>query len=173
MTRNLQSIFYSGYEAVIDWMVVDEIEQCMQKGVLRCDEHPIASHADYMSAIVGVRVADGLGPQGKGHMALKHLGQAWLTQLNKISDTEVRFAGLHPDIISLDGTMIIECGTTDANGVFFYFDRPNTQSVSILPYPNEQDAHLKLYTFYKTDKYDTYRRLRKDRIRAMVQRIRP
>lgn len=173
MTRTVKEIFYSGFDGSVDWMILNEIILCIQNGIFRYQEDPIASHDDYTSTISKILGIDGPGPQGKGHMALKELSQQWLNKLEKESLTEVHFAGLHPDVLSGDETAVIECGTTDANCLFFYFDQPSVQSVSILPYPYELNENLILYTFYASDQYISYRKEWKNRLRQLVQKVRP
>lgn len=113
-SEDLKDIFYSGFPTAVPWDCIDELYIALHNEVVVYHRYSVSSVKHYHKLSDAVTVAEGLGPQGHGHMALKEIAKEWLqTQHGVAADSEIYFAGLHPDVISKEREYVIECGTTD------------------------------------------------------------
>lgn len=173
MNIPLVDIFYSEYKASVNWLVLDELSVCLDRKLLLLEEIPVFTRDDFISRLHTIKVSEGLGPQGRGHMLLKEMAKEWLLKnYNLKSRTEVYFAGLHPDVLSNDFIGIIECGNTDPACMPIYMAEPSIIWVGALSYPYINSPNIILYRFIKTDKYLSFLISKKNKLKNMVNQIR-
>lgn len=111
-SEELQNIFYSGYPAATAWDVLDGLLIAIERGVVVYRSELMITKEAYGAICNSVVSIEGLGSQGKGHMALKQIARDYLYKTYTIDAlSETYFVGLHPDVRSPDGRYIIECGT--------------------------------------------------------------
>lgn len=145
-SEDLKNVFYSGYDVFSDWQLLDELENLIQEKAIDYVKGKISSKKDYFESIDQVKVIEGLGPQGKGHMALKEIAKRYLEKQGKKAFSEISFLGTHPDVVSGDKKMIIQCGTTNPSCILNLLTSQDVSFVGILPYPNDKQ-HLILHKF--------------------------
>lgn len=151
---DLRNIFYSGYPAATSWQVLDELFVALDRGALTYKTEKLASKDEFYAVSNEVIAVDGLGPQEKGHMALKELASRWLWRQYQIKAVcEARFNGLHPDVRSVDDRFVIECGTTDPSCVSIFLNDDGVVWVANIPYPFLEDQHLMLHIFGRGANY--------------------
>lgn len=167
MTSNeLLQIFYSGYDVGPNWMVLDDLEALIGEGAISVGKKKLTTVDEYRRYLDDESVfAEGPGPQGKGHAALKEIGAKFLVD-NGFSPTfEVYFNGLHPDIMDKAKKVIIECGTTDPASVLIFFEDSNVSWVGVIPYPLEGEKEIYLYKFSKRPGFSKYAEIKLTRLR--------
>ncbi len=166
----LRGIFYSGFDALCDWQTLDELEVLIKEGAINYDKERAFLKDDYFKALDRIKVTDGLGPQGKGHMALKEIAKNYLEELNKKALFEFHLVGMHPDVVADDRTMIIECGNTDPAGVLILLAEKNISFVGVLPYPSNEDKNLVLHKFSRGLNFLDYKDWKLSKLRKTFRR---
>jgi len=155
--ENLKDIFYSGYPAAASWQVLDELALAIRNYSIRYERIQLVPKQTYYTlrdAVVGI---DGLGPQEKGHMALKDIGRQWLSEQCHIDAREESyFMGLHPDVLSEDIHFVIECGTTDPSCVWIFLNNDNVEWIGNIPYPFDEESYLWLHQFQRGPNFQKY-----------------
>ncbi len=145
---DLKDVFYSGYPAAIAWDVIDELYIAIHEDVLTYKRYAVSSIDHYHHLVDSAIIAEGLGPQEAGHMALKAVACEWLDkEYGTKADAEIYFAGLHPNIISSDRRYVIECGTTDPGCIVMYLSEPGVLLAGNIAYPFSEDTNVdKIFT---------------------------
>jgi len=171
-SEDLKNIFYCGYPQGTSWDVVDEIAVAIYKGSLLYKKIVIAPTTLYHQTQDRIAIIEGLGPQEKGHMALKELAKDWLKEY---AQTEIlmesHFDGLHPDVRTRDGRFIIECGTTDPACVQIFLNDENVEWIGNLAYPFYGENNLALHTFSRGPGYATWQAEKVDASRQVFLRF--
>ena len=91
------------------------------------------------------------------HMSLKFLGTEFLKNQHIAYNIEVPFVSRIPDIITLDESIIIECGNTDPKKIFDYFNYNQDILLHIISYPFEDNTNIFMHTFAVQDKQEYVR----------------
>lgn len=165
-SEELLQIFYSGFDGGPNWMVLDELELLINDNAILVTKKAVSTISEYKKYLDNERlIADGLGPQGKGHMALKMIGGKFLERKGLMSKYESYFLGLHPDVSDFTHTVIIECGTTDPSGVLIFLEDGGVEWVGVIPYPAEGEEKIFLHKFIKTRLFDKYLESKVNRLR--------
>lgn len=146
-TEDLKHVFYSGYDVSPDWEILDELLTLIGNGIILYKKKELCLKKNYYDLIDQVKTTEGLGPQGKGHMALKEIAKEFLAEQGLKSSTEPSFLGAHPDILSKDFSWIVECGTTVPVSILFFLRDERIKNIGILPYPYEDEKKLILHVF--------------------------
>lgn len=166
-----KNIFYSGFAASPVWQVLDELTVAIHNGAIQYFILYVTSVDDYHKIRESINYIEGLGPQGKGHMALKKIAQAWLkSQYGCDSIFESYFIGLHPDVCSRDNRFVVECGTTDPSCVSIYLDNENVQWVGNIPYPYAEETDIFLHAFRRGPKYISWHQEKVSKNRAVFEK---
>ena len=156
-SEELKDIFYSGFPAGVSWQALDDIAIAIYNQALLYKKIAIAPIESYHEIQDTVTNIEGLGPQEKGHMALKEIAKQWLiSQRQKDILFEAEFDGLHPDVRTRDGRFIIECGTTDPSGVQIFLLDERVVWIGNLPYPFYEEKNLELHMFSRGPEYATW-----------------
>lgn len=171
MTNSLLPIFYSQFSASPNWNILDELDYCIYKKLLQIEIEKIANIEQFYKEFEKSHITDGLGPQGKGHTILKVLSQKWLTKAGKTSKTEVFYAGLHPDVISNDHAIILECGNTDPACMPIYLSYIEVAFVGIIPFPSSDNLDINIYKFIKNESYLSYLKYKKLSLRENIKKF--
>ena len=144
----LRDIFYSGYPATTSWDLIDQLYIAIHTDEIVYSKSVLCSVEHYHTLIDKAKQSEGLGPQSKGHMALKDVAQQFiLNHLGQSAYLEYYFAGLHPDALSYDYNYVIECGTTDPSCVIIYLTQPDVKWIGNIPYPVEEESEIMLHSF--------------------------
>ncbi|MCX6791937.1 MAG: hypothetical protein NT149_02775 [Candidatus Gottesmanbacteria bacterium] len=171
-SEELKNIFYSGFPQGASWDVLDELAVAIYNGALIYKKTTIASTEIYQKTQDTVMVIEGLGPQEKGHMALKKIAKQWLmSQRQNDVLFESEFDGLHPDVRTSDGRFIIECGTTDPSCVRIFLNDERVVWIGNLPYPFYEEKNLELHMFSRGSKYETWQEEKLQVSRQTFQRF--
>lgn len=171
-SEELKNIFYSGYDAAPDWLILDELEFLLNKDGLCYKVEKICNVKEYKRLIGGVKAVEGSGRQYKGHMALKIIAQQFLKQINKASFTERHFLGAHPDVISADKSLIIECGTTSPEVILLFLREPQVKRVAILPYSYTGEKKLRMHIFSRGPNFRKFMLLRVKKLKKVFESAR-
>lgn len=156
-TEDLKDMFYSGFPGAVSWQVLDDLFVAIHTGALAYKKVTIAAVETYHRIQDTIVVAEGLGPQGKGHMALKEVATRWLWQRYHVEAVcEAYFVGLHPDVCSKDYGFVIECGTTDPSCVRIFLGDPRVVWVGNIPYPFVEESNLTLHIFSRGPNYQMW-----------------
>lgn len=166
----LKDIFYSGFDATCNWQILDELEILIHEGAVNYGQEKISFKDNYLKILDQIRVVDGLGPQGKGHMALKGIAENYLEKLGKRVFFEFYLMGLHPDVVSDDKKIVIECGTTDPAGVLILLSDPNISFIGVLPYPDESNKNLVLHRFSRGQNFLDYKNWKLAKLRETFRK---
>ncbi|MEK7141516.1 MAG: hypothetical protein AAB800_03155 [Patescibacteria group bacterium] len=170
-SEELQNIFYSGYPAATSWDVLDGLFIAIERSAVIYRSEPLITKEAYGVICNSVVSIDGLGPQEKGHMALKQIARDYLYKTYMIDSlSETYFVGLHPDVRSTDGRYIIECGTTDPSCISIFLDDSNVIWVGNISYPFADETHLALHIFSRGDLYNQWRQENVSRNRAVFEK---
>lgn len=156
MYKSLHSIFYSEFNASPNWYLLDELEFCIKKKTILLEVERIAFIDEFYKEMEKGQISEGPGSQGKGHTVLKVLAQRWFKTCGQSSKTEVFFAGLHPDVLTDNHTMVIECGNTDPACIPIYLTLKDVKYAGVVPFPHNDSKDIKLYKFIKVDSYMVY-----------------
>ena len=167
-SEELKNIFYSGFDGACEWQLLDELEILLRENVINYDREIISSKNKYSKTLDKIRVIDGLGHQEKGHMALKEIAKNHLEKLNKEALFEFQVLGMHPDVVSKDGKIAIECGTTDPGGILILLSDQNILFVGILPYPGD-DKSLLLHKFSRGPNFLDYESWKLSKLRKVFR----
>jgi hypothetical protein len=168
-SEELKNIFYSGFSGACDWQLLDELEVLISEGVINYSKEIISSKDSYHKILDEVKVIEGLGPQEKGHMALKQLVKSYLERRGKEVLSEFQILGMHPDLISSDKKIAIECGTTDPGGILILLSNQNILFVGVLPYPGDS-KNLLLYKFSRGHNFFDYKDWKLTKLRKSFQK---
>lgn len=170
-SEELQNIFYSGFPAATSWDVLDGLLIALDRDAVVSRSEVMITKDAYRVICDSIVAIDGLGPQEKGHMALKQIATDYLYKTYHVDAlTEAYFAGLHPDVRSTDGRYIIECGTTDPSCVSIFLDDPQVMWVGNIPYPFADETHLALHIFSRGDRYNQWREETVSKNRAVFEK---
>lgn len=169
--ENLKHIFYSGYDASPEWEVLNELSLLIRNSTLFYKEKKLCLKEDYHDLVDQIKITEGLGPQEKGHMALKKIAQQFLAKLELESGAEQSFLGIHPDVLTKDFSWVIECGTTTPASVLFLLQDERVKNVGILPYPYEDENRLILYVFSRGENFNQYITAKKVRLRTVFEKF--
>lgn len=94
---------------------------------------------------------------GNGHLALKLIGNDLLKEMgSKKNKYEARFEGFVPDIISKRKDLIVECGNTNPDKIFYYFKNKDVRRVIIIPYPGEKTERIIAFIFTPSGKLSDF-----------------
>lgn len=171
-SEEIKNIFYSGFPQGVSWDVIDELAVAIYNGAVLYTKTAIASPKIYHTAQDEITVMEGLGPQEKGHMALKKIAKQWLmSQRENDILFESEFDGLHPDVRTRDGRFIIECGTTDPSCVQIFLHDERVVWIGNLPYPFYEEKNLELHMFSRGPKYTTWQEEKLQVSRQTFQRF--
>ena len=77
-SEELKNIFYSGFPQGASWDVLDELVVAIYNDAVLYKKIVIAPAESYHKIQDAITVVEGLGPQEKGHMALKKIAEQWL-----------------------------------------------------------------------------------------------
>ena len=169
--EDLQNIFYSGFPAATSWDVLDALFIAIDRGAVVYRSEYLINKEAYCTICNDVAVIDGLGPQTKGHMALKHVAAEYLHKTHNVGVlSETYFVGLHPDVRSVDGRYVIECGTTDPSCVVIFLDDARVAWVGNIPYPFAGENHLTLHLFARGPDYEKWRQESVSKNRAAFEK---
>lgn len=167
-SEELKNIFYFGFNKACDWQLLDELEVLIQEGAINYSRKTISSKDNYFKILDKIKVIDGLGPQGKGHMALKEITRDYLERLGKKALSEFQILGMHPDVISSDKKIAIECGITDPGGILILLSNQNILFVGVLPYPGD-DNNLFLHKFSRGANFLDYKNWKLSKLREVFR----
>lgn len=171
-SEDLQAIFYSGYTASTSWDVIDELAVAIHKDFVQYKKFIVTPVTLYQKKQDEINEIDGLGPQGKGHMALKEIAKQWLEKHSRAQILmESHFDGLHPDVRTRDGRFIIECGTTDPACVQIFLNDENVEWIGNLAYPFYGENNLVLHAFSRGPEYATWQAEKVDASRQVFLRF--
>ncbi len=152
--------------------MLDELAVAIYNGALLYKKTPVVSSETYHNTQDEVTAIEGLGPQEKGHMALKEIAKQWLiSQQQKDILFESEFDGLHPDVRTRNGRFIIECGTTDPSCVQIFLNDERVVWIGNLPYPFYEEKNLELHMFLRGPKYATWQNEKRQISRQTFQRF--
>lgn len=161
----LRDIWYSGAPYTVSWEYIDELFIAIQKNVVTYDVVALCDAKLYLTNDEKF-VVDGPGPQSNGHMLLKKLAQEWLVKTIQVDcQFESYKTGLHADVMSRDGSIIIECGTTDPACAFIYLDQHQIQWIGVVPYPYQEDQSIILHKFSRGSEYSSFRQKKNESLR--------
>lgn len=170
--EDLQNIFYSGFSVSTSWQVLDELFAAIGRNAIVYRKEQLVPKEEFYAVRSSVSDIEGLGPQEKGHMALKEIGKLWLWQQHHVrSACEEYFVGLHPDVLSKDHRFVIECGTTDPSCVQIFLNSPVVLWVANIPYPFSEDKNLTIHIFARGPKYETWQQEKVDIARMSFQKF--
>lgn len=83
-----------------------------------------------------------------GHLALKLIGRDYLKKLGHNNfKFESELEGYRPDLMTRDSKIIIECGSTNPDKIFYYFKNKNLEKLIVIPYPDHEGKEIYLYIF--------------------------
>ncbi len=166
-----KNIFYSGFAASPLWQVLDELTVAIHSGAIQYFIFNVTSVDDYHKIRASVDYLEGLGPQEKGHMALKKIAQSWLkSQYGLDVIFESYFVGLHPDVCSTDYRFIMECGTTDPSCISIYLDDEHVQCAGNIPYPYDEETDIFLHAFRRGPQFTLWRQEKISKNRAVFEK---
>lgn len=170
-TEDLKYIFYSGYDVSPEWEILDELLTLIDNDIIFYKKEKLCLKKDYHDLIDQVKIAEGLGPQGKGHMALKEISKEFLANLKLKSGTERGFLGAHADVLSKDFSWVIECGTTAPVSILFFLQDKRVKNIGVLPYPYENESHLALHIFSRGKDFDQYATSEITRLKTVFEKF--
>jgi hypothetical protein len=160
--QTIRYIFYTGSHAFrVDKQLVVNVCYLLNNNLLSVEKEKIAPnkiYQDYINNIESGKIPkfDIEGGQA-GHLALKLVGRDYLENKGfKNIKFEHEFEGYKPDIITEDNKIIIECGSTNPDKVFYYFKNKNLQKVIIIPYPDVDDRNIYSYVFIPGDELSNF-----------------
>ncbi|MBI5613665.1 hypothetical protein HY947_01965 [Candidatus Gottesmanbacteria bacterium] len=170
-SEDLLHIFYSGYPAGASWDVIDDLTVAISKNYLSYQQLELIPKKEFYLLQNTIVVLDGLGPQGKGHMALKEAAKLWIHKKYAMHLVcESYFSGLHPDVLSENHKYVIECGTTDPSCISIYLDNTEVEWAGNIPYPFDEDTYLKLHVFSRGIGYAVWKENKLDIIRQSFRK---
>ena len=169
--EDLKHIFYSGYNASPEWEILDELSFLIKNGAILYGKKKLCLKKSYHDLIDQIKVTEGLGPQEKGHMALKEIAQQVLARFGLKSGAERSFLGAHPDILTKDLSWAIECGTTAPASVLLLLQDERVKNIGILPYPYEDENRLTLHIFSRGENFNQYVTAKTVRLRTVFEKF--
>ncbi len=152
--EDLKHIFYSGYDVSPDWEILDELSTLISDGVIFYKKKEVYLKKNYYDLIDQVKIIEGLGSQGKGHMALKEIAKEFLLNLKLKSKAERYFLGVYPDVLSQDLSWVVECGNTKPSSILPFLKDKRIRNIGVLPYPYEGEERLTLHVFSRGKNFD-------------------
>lgn len=169
--EDLKNIFYSGFDVAPAWQVLDELAVAIGEHAVEYFVLPACSVSDYHIICESIQNIEGLGPQEKGHMALKKIAQGWLqSKYGCEALFESYFVGLHPDVCSKDYRFVMECGTTDPSCVTMYLDNEGVSWAGNLSYPYYGESDIRLHGFQRGQNYISWRQEHLSKNRAVFEK---
>ena len=149
----VKDIFHSGsFAHSYDKQIIADIVFLLQEGLLSVEKKKISDKNHYIKHIDDIKSGKisriDIEGGGDGHLALKLLAKNYLIAggCEKIN-FEQQYEGYVPDVITFDKKIIIECGNTNADKVFYYFKNKNLKEMIIIPYPADEEANIWCYIF--------------------------
>lgn len=149
----VKDIFHSGsFTHSYNKQIIVDIVFILQEGLLSVEKQKINNTDIYKKYIDNIKSGKisriDIDGGGDGHLALKLLAKDYLGTrgYDKIS-FETEYEGYMPDVITVDKKIIIECGNTNADKIFYYFKNKNLQELIVIPYPMDEDADINCYIF--------------------------
>lgn len=114
-------------------------------------------------------MADG----GSSHVALKKLAERFLqTHRSKNVSFEHAFCGYYPDVLSIDKTIVVECGhTQNPAKMLDYFRQGNIAEYIQIPYPSADDVEITGYMFIAGDAFTDFITFLEDKKRDTIREI--
>lgn len=169
---DLRNIFYSGYPAATSWDILDELFIALDRDAITYRTEQLVPKDEFYTVSNLVAVIDGLGPQEKGHMALKEIAKRWLWKRYQVKAIcETYFNGLHPDVCSADNRFVIECGTTDPSCIQIFLNDASVIWAANIPYPFSDDSYLMLHIFGRGPNYADWQQEKVDVTRSAFQKF--
>ncbi len=153
----IRDIFYSGTHAFLgDQDSISEIAFLIDENYLSISVVVIASKDEYkflLSRPDKLKKMYEAAGGGNTHIALKVLAQKYLKQNRQCESIfEHLFCGYYPDVLSVDNTLVVECGNTgNPEKVLAYFREGNIRECIQVPYPSHEDGEIKGYSFTAKD----------------------
>lgn len=150
--NTVRTAFYSGqYAFTGDLEPIQKIAFLIDNKYLNLTISKITSKASYLNLLNkpdDILKADEASGGEITHVALKLLSRTYLqNSTTKSIVFEHPFYGFYPDVMTIDGQIIVECGHTDnAEKIFTYFQQGHTQRIILVPYPSEEDKEVLGYT---------------------------
>lgn len=169
-SEELKNIFYSGFDGACEWQLLDELEILLRENVINYGREIISSKNKYSKTLDKIKAIDGLGHQEKDHMALKEIAKSYLEEFGKSVLFEFQILGMHPDVLSSDKKIAIECGTTDPGGILVLLADQNILFVGILPYPGD-DKSIFLHKFSRGKRFSDYKDWKLSKLRESFQKF--
>lgn len=169
---DLRDIFYSGYPAATSWQILDELLVALNRDAITYRKEQLVPKDKFYAITNRIVEIDGLGPQEKGHMALKELARRWLWQQYQVKAVcEAQFNGLHPDVHSTDSRFVIECGTTDPSCIQIFLNDERVVWAGNIPYPFYEDTYLFLHIFSRGSNYHAWQQEKVNTTRDAFQKF--
>lgn len=150
---SVANIFYSGQFGFMgDMQMISKITFLLNEHYLSMKQVVIASKSIFLDTCANSTIINNSFEAAGGspeHIVLKLLAQAYVTKEYGInSECEVSYVGYIPDVISIDRSIICECGhTNNPEKLLAYFHQPSTKAIIQIPYPNEDETCVYGYTF--------------------------
>jgi len=175
---DLTPIFYSNYNAGIDYYSLDELAFLFDNRCLNYKKEPVGSLKEFYDFIDKInnreiKVFDIEGG-GNRHLALKLIGLKYYEKTSKTALVENWFHGYRPDLLFKNRAgcvIIVECGDTSPVKIMEYFDRPEVEKVIIISYPEEGEDFIYQHIFSKNKALDEYLRIKKEINLKKIKRI--
>lgn len=149
----IKDIFYSGqFGFSSDIEITNKIAFLVNQNYLILRQVYIASKSEFLniSSDQGIleKRSEASGG-GNSHVALKLLAERYLLDEYGVDSLfEQPFTGFIPDVRSLNGQIICECGHTDnAEKIFTYLRHPDIRYVIQIPYPTDMEDTIFGYEF--------------------------
>src|SRR3989344_4759702 len=152
--EKIRDIFYSGnYAFSGESEPINEIAFLVDEEYLSLASSVIADKQEYLRVAQEIseraHMFDAAAGGGHSHMALKIIAQRFLRkQRNKEAIFEHPFCGYYPDVISIDKTIVVECGhTQNPTKMLDYFQEGNILEYIQVPYPTVDDQSVTGFIF--------------------------
>lgn len=180
---DLISIFYSNYNAGIDYYIIDELIFLFDNNCLNYKKDVISNVEKFYKFIDKINSQEiktfDIDGGGQRHLALKMIGIKYYENMYYNTLVENWFHGYRPDLLfkSQDGgVIIVECGDTNPVKIIEYFERPEVKKVIIISYPEEGEDSIYQHIFDKNKDMDDYLKIKKEinmkQIKKIVKKLR-
>src|SRR3989344_935827 len=150
----LRDVFYSGSYAFSGMNEpIAEIAFLIDEGYLAFHAVSIAEKHEYFSCIDDLSARKHAYDEAAGgenaHIALKLMAGKYIERShNRKVQFEKPFCGYYPDVVSDDGSIVIECGhTQNPDKMLDYFRLGNIHECIQIPYPDPDDDMVRGYSF--------------------------
>lgn len=154
----IQDIFYSGSHAFRgDKDSISEIAFLIDNNYLSVSPIIISSKEEYDILLNNPHKLSFLYEAAGGggtHIALKILAKEYLKiDRGHESVFEHPFCGYYPDVLSVNESIVIECGHTgNPEKILTYFRQGNIKECIQIPYPSSQETEIIGHSFIAKDK---------------------